>query len=402
MLDRLETGGPGQINVPLTREFELGNDLAVGISRDIPDLTFTAESKDVTCDLEALLLNEQNTSGNSPFLIEQCKTVDAASFFAAGLKTATPYDTVASIAVPHLYLESLSYRFGLRDSARQTATLRGDSMIFGSGSMFVEEIAGSGVAGQTYALAHGAYIYNGDTTTGPRYALNVSVNGVTRLRYGLDYTETTTGAGASKTVTLHFTNTYDVADKIRVVYQSDTVAQFPQSSHPSTTVKPAAIRGRDITIFVSPLDGSGAVQSLSGFGVKYTNVQSASVDWRATLDRDEEFGNANVISQDFEIPAVTGSVDIKPQDATEIMTRLRQLSGVATATEGVGPYQQVLVALDIVLHHPDTGTALKTLHVPDARFTLPAVSARVQQKITLSLPFSSDSGALRVYRGQRS
>ncbi|MGZ4745728.1 MAG: hypothetical protein ACXVYY_01460 [Oryzihumus sp.] len=400
VVDRLETGGPGQLNIPTTREFELGNNLAVATSRDIPDLTWTAESKDVTCDLEALLLNVANISGNSPFALEKCQPMDVASYFTNGLTSANPYDTAMSVAIPSLYLESLSYRFGLSTTARQTATMRGDLIVYSPGSAFVEQSAGTAAAGQTIALAHSAYIYNGDLTTGPRYTINVSVDGV-RLRYGSQYTETVTGTGTARSVSVVLVSAVPTTSKVRITYLSDTVAQFPQTIHPAVSVKPAAIKGKDIKVYVTPLDGSGAVQSLGSFGVEWGNVQSAAVDWKATLDRDLEFGSQNVVSQDFDVPAVTGSIDIKPQNAAEVLTRLRQLTGVATATEGIGPQQAVPVSVDVVLHHPDTGVALKTLHVPDARFTLPGFQGRVQQKLAMNVPFESDSGALRVYRGMR-
>ena len=44
---------------------------------------------------------------------------------------------------------------------------------------------------------------------------------------------------------------------------------------------------------------------------------------------------------------------------------------------------------------------LKTLYSPDARFTLPAFSGRVNQKQTLSFPWDSDSGVLIAYKGSK-
>ena len=41
---------------------------------------------------------------------------------------------------------------------------------------------------------------------------------------------------------------------------------------------------------------------------------------------------------------------------------------------------------------------IKRLHVPDARFTLPGFTARVQQKSTVTLNFESDEGTLSDLR----
>jgi hypothetical protein len=60
-----------------------------------------------------------------------------------------------------------------------------------------------------------------------------------------------------------------------------------------------------------------------------------------------------------------------------------------------------VLPLDIVLYSPDDGTVLKTLHVPDARFTVPGYSGRVQQKLTVTFNFESDLGSLLVYKGAR-
>jgi hypothetical protein len=120
-----------------------------------------------------------------------------------------------------------------------------------------------------------------------------------------------------------------------------------------------------------------------------------------TLEKDEEFGNSQVVSQDFEVTAVTGSIDIKPRDYVELVKRVRQIAGVASPNQVAGPLTAPPLELAIVLHSPDTGAPLKTLHIPDARFTLPGYSGRVQQKLTTTFNFESDSGVLNVYKGAK-
>jgi hypothetical protein len=44
---------------------------------------------------------------------------------------------------------------------------------------------------------------------------------------------------------------------------------------------------------------------------------------------------------------------------------------------------------------------VKTLYIPDARFTVPGVQGRVQQKTEVTFNFSSDGGTLLVYSGNR-
>ena len=52
--------------------------------------------------------------------------MDIKSVFKTGLGTATPFAVMDSVGLPYLTLEQLAYRFGLKEDARQTATLKGD------------------------------------------------------------------------------------------------------------------------------------------------------------------------------------------------------------------------------------------------------------------------------------
>jgi hypothetical protein len=305
---------------------------------------------------------------------------------------------VGSVALPYLAVESISYKFGLKENAGQTATLKGDSIVYAPGSMYVQSATGTNVAGQTVVLAHNALPNGDDVITGTRYALGVSLKSGLRLLYGTDYTETVTGAGTgSRPVTIVVTAAVPVTDSIRVVYASDVVATFPQSVHdvdPATvapTARPAALRGRNIQVFV------GGLATVN----RWVGVQSVSADWKITLDRDEEFGNNTVVAQDYDVAVVTGSIEIKPRTPAELMAKIAQITGVTNAAESIGALREVALPLDIVLHDPADGTVLKTLHVPDARFSVPGYSGKVQQKLTLTMNFESDSGTLKVYKGVR-
>src|SRR3954447_20695101 len=55
IIDRIQTGGAGNLNIPQERVYELGNYRSVGIVRDVPDLTFTLDVLDVSTEVEALL-----------------------------------------------------------------------------------------------------------------------------------------------------------------------------------------------------------------------------------------------------------------------------------------------------------------------------------------------------------
>ena len=394
LLDRAQTAGPGQVNIPSEKIYELGNYQSVGTVLDIPDLSFPVESFDASAELEALLLGRDfaTDAAGQEYDIAAALPIDVASQFKAGKSATSPFDVQVGVSVPCLYLEQLTYRFGLQENAQQSATFKGDSIFYTPGSVFVQEAAGTGTPGQTIALTNPAYPYNGDVVSGVRYALAVTLKSGKRLKYGVDYTETVTPGGDTATVSVVVTDAVEASDTVRISYASDTVASYPQASHAAASAtRPAAIRGRHITVFVGGVDVTD----------EWTGVQSVNVDWRVQRDRDLEFGNDEVVSQDFDVPTVNGSIDFKPRDPQQLYQRVARVAGAASELEVVGALQQATLPLDIVLHSPDDGSVLKTLHVPDAKFTVPGYSGRVQQKLTVTFLFESDGGVLKVYKGAR-
>jgi hypothetical protein len=433
LVHRAQTAGPGTVTINRNKIYELGNYNSVGTDDDLPDLSFSLESFDTTAEIEALLTGAiPPTAGGAAtaygalaagtgFKLAKAVPQDVASVFKpgqtankAGVPGGGAYDTIGSVAMPYLTLESFSYNFGLADSASQTATLRGDTLLYTPGSTYIEVFANPA----SITLAHPAFPYNGDTVAGTRYALTVTTSKGERLSFGPDYTEAVTGTNASGTRTVAITlSTAQLAklgtgDWVRVVYASDDpVAVYPQASHAKTVdtdathpaPRPAAIRGRNIEFFVyDPTTGHKI--SVTD---RWNSVQSVTVDYRVSLERDEEFGNSSIVAQDFDVPDVSGTVEIKPRDYTELYNRVAQIAGVP-AGEVVGPLTTKPLGVDIVLHNPNitpteikagVSNVLKTIRIPDARFSFPGFQGRVQQKMTVSMDYTSDSGDLTIYKG---
>lgn len=463
VIDRIQTGGPGQVNIPTEKIYELGNYKSVATVRDTPDLTFSLESYDVSTEIEALLTggyigravtDAALTSGDTTLTsataaftaadegrmvvitdgrgpgqdlvttidsvtdattvelaeaptattagasisvlpnginLANARPLDIASQFKAGKDTDDPFKVVASVAVPFLYLEQMSYRFGLRDNATQSASLRGDTIFYNPGATFVQLAQGSGTAGQTIATEQPAFqVAEGDE----RRVLSVTV-GSKRLNFGADYAEsygTVNGGAAVTTVTLEEPVPAD--QTIRIMYASPSRVEYPQAVHPDPSVKPAAVKGRDIEIYVGGYDPNDVAGSQSN---KLTSVQSVSVEWRVTIEKDEEFGNYYAVGLDFDVPTVNGSIDIKPRDPAELQALIRKSQGITDATKVLGTSSSVPLPLDVVIKNPETGDTIKRLHVDDARFTPPGFSGRVQTKTTVTLPFESDEGDLLVF-----
>lgn len=381
LIERLQTAGPG-LNVPKERVYELGNYLSVAISHDTPDITFTMESWDVTTDVEELLTGDSGTIDMSA-----CRPIDIASQFKAGKGLSNEFVVVESVALPFLTVESCSYRFGAKENAAQTFTLRGDSIHYNPGASVIEQFTASGSSGQTLLLAHPAGVYNGDVVAGPRRALGIMV-GTKRLVYGVDYTEALSGpAGAFRTVTITVLAAQTTGATIQVIYFTNDTVTYDQTTHTDSSTKPANIRGKDITMLVNGV----AVAD------RYLGVQSVQVDQRFTLERTDELGNSQAVSQDYgDAPVVNGNVVVRFRDLADLHARLQEALGISASTESIGPLQFDQNRIDFVLHHPETGAVLKTLEITDAVVELPGFQGRANATTDWTLNFESDSGQLTV------
>jgi hypothetical protein len=398
VVDRIQTGGATGLNIPEEKVYEVGNFQAVATVRDTPDLSFDLESFDVSTEIEALMTFTDPTLA-----------VDGDMF---DLSTMVPMDVISPIkdgwniftasrgvVIPYLTLESSSYRFEVRGNSSQRHTLRGDSYFFVDGSPYYEEYDGDGTT-TAFNFTHGPaqpYSYLGQTY----YALGACIvypnRTYKRLFFGDDYTNTANG------LVLTDPALAPTGSTIKVVYGSTQVATYTQAGntpaphnhkvHEDVTYKPAAVRGKNVDIY---LGDNAATPTFS----RWTSVQSAEVNWRVTLDQDREFGNAQYVAQDHDVPEVSGNVVVRPRDVAELWDRVYDIAGVPRGNVA-GPLTSVGVPMEIRVSDPDSGVRLKTLYVPDARFKPPAISGRVQTKLEPTFEWTSDGGTLQIYKGAR-
>lgn len=492
VVDRIQTAGPGDLNIPQERVNELGNYQSVGIVRDVPDLSFNLECLDVSTEVEALLVGRANPhtdADGTKYELVKAVPVDILSPW----KTPSgSFTAVNGVVIPNLSLESASYRYGYSENAGETFTLNGDSLYYTPGTPWQDIATGDGTT-KIYTFEHpDALIYRESGKT--LYALSVAVDGQRCSQIARADLAAYTALG-DKSVFADHSSTgtgieFAVAPangaKITICYASDETGTFPQSgatdygtgdahlTHQGVAIKPAAIRGRDMDVYFSTgltatvsnkalntnvatittssphnlvvgeevtIAGVDAtfngtytvastptsttftyaktaanVASAAATGtvtwaveVRWPDVQSVNIDWRQTLEEDYEFGNARSVSRDAtDVPAVTGSVELRPRNVEAFFTRLRQITGVASG-EVIGPQSSVVGALRVELRNPETGgatgvaagTVLKTHYVPDARFTIPGYSGQVQQKLNVTVNFESDTGVLEIFKGAR-
>lgn len=386
VINRIQSGGPGSVTVPEETIYEVGNYQSVGITRDIPDLSFDVEALSVNSELEAILTGVAPGAlgANAAVQMADVVPIDIISPFKSG---SGAFDIVRGVAIPELMLERASYRFGLRANATQSFTLRGDSIRYIPGSPYKEVVANTDI-GTEIAFANTAIAYTEDGNT--YYALNLRAVDTTtgnskRLRLGDDYTNTATGF----TIVTPADFPSATYDEWHVTYGSAVAASYLQAVH--NTTDPAAIRGRNIDVYVEDSPGAGTLS-------RWTTVQSFEANWSVTLEADEEFGSSVAIGRDFQVPEVTGSVAVRAEDPADMWSKIEQIANTPAA-EITGPLSPAALEVEVRLSDPDTGLVVKTFYIPDAVFSVPAISARQQTKLDTTFSFRSESGVLTVYNG---
>lgn len=390
VIDRIQTGGISNLNIPVERINEVGNFQTVAIVRDIPDLSFEVQSLDVSTEFESLCLRVDPTTNDAgdEFDFNKAIPMDIISPFKSAQNA---YDIVGGIALPFLTLENVTYKYALKANAEQTFTFRGDSIYYIPGSPYYQEFAKAG--GPTYTFAHAAMVYVEEGVN--IYALGVCWYDPTtaiyrRLIHGADYTDT----GADFTLTADAQAAIPAGGIVCATYGSAVAANYPQSVHQGTAVKPAAVKGRNIDLYVA----FGATPVMQ----RWTSVQSFEAARKVTLDADGEFGSVHYVSQDYDVPQVSGNAVVRPRDFADLTAKLQAIANTSGSVI-TGPLTSQSLAIEARIYDPNavTTTCLKTIYCPDARFTPPPIQGRVGQKLEPTFNFESDTGTLLVYDGLR-
>lgn len=388
IVDRIQTGGVTNLNIPTERVHEVGNFQTVAIVRDTPDLTFELESLDVSTEIEALLLGIDPTTVTSGQCLDflNSQPINVISPFKSDQNK---FDAIRGVAIPVLTLENLTYRFGLKSNATETFTLRGDGIYYIPGTPYLDVKTGGS---SSYTFDHGpALVYREQGVV--IYALGVCWIDLTtgtykRLFHNIDYTDTATGITLAAGVTIPSTA------KVYITYGSATTATYDQTVNASSSVKPGAVRSKDIDVYLGV--GTGATPAM----IRVRGVQSVEVTRRVNLQQDEEFGNTHYISQDYDTADVNGTLAIRATDVSSLIQAVQDFTGVSHS-EVAGPFTSPPIAMEIRINDPDTGVTLKTIYVPDATFTAPPLQGRVQQKLDTTFRWESEGGLLQVFRGIR-
>lgn len=390
VIDRIQTGGVSSLNIPEEKIYETGNYQTVATVRDIPDLQFDINSLDVSTEMEALIVGKAGNALTSGQSVDFASAIpmDVISPFKRG---AGSFAIFKGIIIPFLTLQSVQYQFGVGANSQQTFQFKGDSQYFVQGSPYAHTFTVVGGAAHTYTLPHTAIVlHEGGEDI---YALSACAKNPSTGAYKRLFPGSGTNGYADTATTV--TPVDDLGGQgyteLHVTYGSLTAATYLQTVHEGVSVKPAAVRGKDIVVYVS----DGAATPVMG---RWAGVQTFDVTRSVTLDADQEFDNHHYVGQDYDVPTVNGSIAVKSVDADDLFAKITQVARV-TSGEIIGVNSSGPLKVWAKIKDPDTGTTLKTIEISDARFTVPAINPQANTKLTVNFPFSSDGGNLKVYEG---
>ena len=435
VIDRIQTGGPGSLNIPEEKIYEVGNWQSVGTVYDIPDLSFDVESFDVAPELEYVIVGDDPVDPTSTEIdFQNAQPIDILSPFKSARNA---YDIINGVIVPYLTLERASYSFGVGSNATQSFTFRGDSIYYTPGQPIMERVAATANDG-TQAIVYtydNALAYEGSGTT--EYLLNFTafktVGGTTT--YKRYYAEDMTGDSATGfTIPASINSVANGWDYYQFCYASDGTTAGPdytQDVHATAGAayseageagplgtgteyatpgaspwaggtKPAAVRAKDIDIYTST-DDPATNGVTAGTWTRLTGVQNFEATWSVTLENDEELGNSRYVDQDYDTPDVNGSMTIKAFDVADLFSKIQTVTGITDPTEVLGPNITDPIRTKVVINDPaDPGTAIKTIYIPESRYQVPGMSAQVQTKLESQFDWVSDTGDFKVYKGDGS
>lgn len=399
IIDRIQTGGVSNFNIPQTTIKELGNYKNVAVLRDVPTLTFDIESLDVSTEIEAIINHKTPSSvtNGQSFDFTQAIPLDVISPFRSNQGA---FDIVKGVAIPYLTLASASYKFGVNANSTQTFSFQGDAPYYIPGTPKQQSFAMVNGANQVYTLSNTAIAYTEQGNV--RYVLSVCMKNLTnfaakRLFFASDGT---TATGDFTTTSTTFTILADQSSDfpasssvVEVIYGTTAAATYDATVNEGVSVKPGAIRGKDIHVQV----WTGAATPAA---VSWTGIQSCQVDWKANLQPDDELGNANHVDYVYDIPDVTGNIVVRSVNPQDLQNKIAQIANVATNVVA-GYTTSVGCQIDITIKDPDTGLGLKGIYIPDARFTIPALNPKVDTRLDATFNFQSDTGSMLVYKRSR-
>jgi hypothetical protein len=398
VIDRIQSAGLGDPNIPVETIREVGNRLVVDKIPGEPDFTFTMETLDVSTDLMAFLCGKTGAiaepagapgaadPAGTEYKWEDCGCVNVCSPWKDPLSGADG-DVVAGHLIPNYYPTRVSYRYGVTDNAGMTVELGGGSFYYGGATPVEEYATGDGIV-DAYSTSEAIVPHRigGGAGTTFRNVFGVIVAGVPMIE-GADYTV----AVVADIATITFVTPPAAGALVRFSYFTSAAHSYPQTVHATTVTKPGAVRGRHIPIF---LGSGGARQRLA-------SVQTFELEATVDSEVEREMGTEEPIGRVVNSRDCTGSITVRSKDAPAFLGLLAKVTG-APVDEVFGYLNQNPVPLEVAILNPkNPGAVLKTLWVSDAIFQMPGTPARVNTPTDFTLRWDSQNGTYSEFKGAK-
>jgi hypothetical protein len=397
VIDRIQSAGLGDVRVPTEVIREVGNTEVVDKVPGDADFTFTLSSFDVSTELEAFLQGQIGGIGSAAapgatdpdgtvYDWSHCQFVNIPSPWKSP-STGSAGVVEAGHLVPGYYPTRIRYNFGVADNATQEVELAGGSYYYAAGAP-VEQVETGNGSTTAFTTDDQAIPYRRGGAQGTTFksVFGVLVNGELSIE-GVDYTQSPTNSASPGTATVTFTTAPANAAVIRFSYFTTAARSYPQSVHASTLVKPGAVRGRNICVFIN--------------GSKVGGVQAFELEATVEGDVVREFCNEDIIGREINGRDCTGTLTVRAKDKNAFIALLSEITGVA-ATEVFGYLNQHDVQLEVQIQNPkDPAQVLKTLYVDDAIFGVPGTPAQVNAPVDFALQYESRSGTYDAIKGAR-
>jgi hypothetical protein len=404
VIDRIQSAGLNDVRITQDVIHEVGNNEIVDKIPGDPDFTFSLNTLDVSCEVEAWLSGERPASESS----------NPASGAGASDPAGTAYNwsdfgfvnvpspwkdpstgsagTVgAGHLIPAYYCNRVHYEFGATENSQETFDLSGGSYYYNGNAPVEDHFVGDG-ADTTFPSTRAAvgYRIGGADGTTFRHVFGVIVDGELQTE-GVDYTQDNGGAVTTAVTTVTFTTAPALGKSIVFCYFTTHAEAFPDSVHPSTIVKPAAVRGRHVCVYL----GSG------GSRAKVGSVQAFVLDGTVDATVEREMCNEEIVGVTINSRDTNGSMTVRSKNSAAFLALASKVTGVPVA-EVIGWLNTHAIPIEVAILNPkNPAETLKTLYVDDALFQIPGTAARANQPTDFQFGWESRSGDFTVYKGAK-
>lgn len=392
VIDRIQQGGLGNVNLPVETIREVGNTEVVDKIPQEPDFTFSLQSFNVGTEVMAFLTGQSGgqASGEFPGHADpegteynwlDCGFVNIVSPW-KDPATGSAGVVEAGYLIPGYYPTRYTLNFGVTDNAQQTAELSGGSYYFAEKAPREEKFTGNG--GKSFETTDPTVKYRKGGAEGEelRNVFGVLVDG-DLMTEGDDFT---VEGGSGSKAKINFNVAPANGADIRVAYFTTAAKAFPQSVHASTQVLPGAVRGRNILIEID--------------GQRVGGGQTFTLEATVEGEVERELGTEDVISYVVKGTDVNGTFTVRPKSKDDFFALMNRITGV-NREEVFGWFNDHTVQLDVKIQNPkNTAKILKTVRVADAKFQPPGQQAQVNQATDFQINYSSVNGTFSEFKGE--